>query len=1222
MNVSARPPTVACPPQARANVTRKGLRRALRYSGVTTTVAGHAARPRPTSLQWSARDVHAMACAMTNKRRAMGWAVVLVGATAMGCTGRADSRDRQGIEARQAALTLQATFAPTDDVSISDHNGGVTETAGELMVWDLTGSDPYKEEALIRFGNLSLPAGATVTSATLTLTFDNWSTGFSVLGRYLNKSWNPAAVGWFNRDTGTPWASPGASGSGTDVLASPTFVVSGFSGSGVEVKTVALDPSVVQGWLNNPASNQGVLLTNQNTNAVTRIYSAEDTATPSRAPVLTVNYTTGGGCLSSGPGQWQNTSFATSANAFTVTFDATPSASPTDAAFGLSLGAASSFTQLATIARFNSSGTIDARNGGSYAATTSVSYAANSTYHFRMVVDVAAHVYALYVTAPGGAEQTVGTAFAFRTEQASVSSLNNWAVTVDPAAQGTLNVCNVSVSNSGTGTGGVGGGTGGAGGTGGNATGGSSGGAGGAGGNQPPTVGQHPRIWLDPATLSSLRAKAQAQDTAWTNLRDKCNSYNGGTVRPPDLNEYSAPDIGEGYQGEAYFGALMNVALCYQIGKGLSPPDANLTAWINKGNAILSVMSGFTNYARDDGFGIRFYGTGLALGFDFLYGDLTPAVKTQVIGALNGWLSYFTGSGFCHGHPHGNYFAGYYAAKAYAALAVAGDDNALSATWWTHFLKTLHYGGPGALTDANNDAHTGVQQYYARFLAGGGWSEGWGYGGLATSNMALPALAVKTATGTDLIRDPAAPFPYPLANGLHMIEFTWPSRMMLDDRDTLRAGNLGTSFPARPSSLALVVTASMLTRWNDALAPQFHAFAREVRGLVGSSAPWSDFLFWDNAGAESRYDTLPRSYLAGGLNVAAMRSDWSTTATWASFRASSYVDCGYAGEQLYDAGGLAIVKGGTPLLANATGVLMTTYPGSVGTPTYETPVLDDISGNRTLYNTFANGTGRQVQVIADRAPAPLPQVTKFEDGGGYVRMRGENLQVVYESATKITSWTRDVVFVRPSAFVVYDRTTVADTTGDQRMRWHLMFTPRQVSSPAPADGTTRYEVTNPDAGFLGAVTAVLPARAPTQLIDVYGSHKIFRLEVRPAAAATAQTWLTVFDTAASPGAAASLTSSTNVKAVIVPGTAGNSVAVFGAGAAGTTISGVITLSEPAATTKLVVTDLAPSTSYAVTASVAGSSHNVTIQPGTGFTTTANGTLYVNVATSGAVSAGL
>ncbi len=66
------------------------------------------------------------------------------------------------------------------------------------------------------------------------------------------------------------------------------------------------------------------------------------------------------------------------------------------------------------------------------------------TYKFRMVVNIPAHTYSTYVTPAGGTEQTVGADYAFRTEQSTVTHLNNWGIIVDTTGgTGTNTVCNV-----------------------------------------------------------------------------------------------------------------------------------------------------------------------------------------------------------------------------------------------------------------------------------------------------------------------------------------------------------------------------------------------------------------------------------------------------------------------------------------------------------------------------------------------------------------------------------------------------------------------------------------------------------------------------------------------------------------------------------------------------------------------------------------------------------
>lgn len=135
---------------------------------------------------------------------------------------------------------------------------------------------------------------------------------------------------------------------------------------------------------------------------------------------------------------WQNTPFDAQAGGFAIEFDATPYGANLDAVAGVSDGAASSFTGIAAIVRFNSSGTIDARNGDSYSAVNAITYAASTTYRVRLEVNVPAHTYSAFVNG-----QTLAENFAFRTESQGVDSLNRWTV---GSASGALRTCLVGIA--------------------------------------------------------------------------------------------------------------------------------------------------------------------------------------------------------------------------------------------------------------------------------------------------------------------------------------------------------------------------------------------------------------------------------------------------------------------------------------------------------------------------------------------------------------------------------------------------------------------------------------------------------------------------------------------------------------------------------------------------------------------------------------------------------
>jgi len=148
-------------------------------------------------------------------------------------------------------------------------------------------------------------------------------------------------------------------------------------------------------------------------------------------------------CLTSA-GAWQDSTIPSQTSPFEAQFDAMPSTANMDGVAGLSNGAAADYTSLAAIVRFNSAGTIDARNGGAYSAAATILYTAGATYHFRLDVNLPSHTYDIYVTPAGASEQLLGRGFTFRTEQAAVSVLNNWDVYADV---GSATACNLAIAS-------------------------------------------------------------------------------------------------------------------------------------------------------------------------------------------------------------------------------------------------------------------------------------------------------------------------------------------------------------------------------------------------------------------------------------------------------------------------------------------------------------------------------------------------------------------------------------------------------------------------------------------------------------------------------------------------------------------------------------------------------------------------------------------------------
>ena len=745
----------------------------------------------------------------------------------------------------------------------------------------------------------------------------------------------------------------------------------------------------------------------------------------------------------------------------------------------------------------------------------------------------------------------------------------------------------------------------------------------------------HPRIFLDPTTLSTLRQRATAGTPEWKTLRDKCNLYLTGTVEWPDGDDYpEGGSIGEGYQGDGYFPALLNVGLCYQVALAVSPSDA--AKYGAKGADILTKMSApsgahMPDPLRDSGYGIRFYALGMAVGFDWLYPALPADVRSRVVVALNTWITAFESGAFERDFPQGNYFAGYYAAKGVAALATE-DDNSQAPAMWNDWLMTLH--------------GSKAQPYYAANLSGGGWPEGWNYGPIGTLNMAWPVLAAKTAKGLDLIGDANAPFTFPLTSAQFITHFAWPDLLSIEDSCALYDSDNPT--PTHP--FLYTAEAGLLERWGAPFAPYAHSFARAVRAAQqpapsGFDWEWINFLFWNEAAPESDYRTLPLSYYAPGIETAAVRSSWEKDAVWAQFKAGPYTNFPENGEEYFDKGSLAIMNGAAAFVVNAPGALLRNTPGTGDGSRYYDKVYNDIFGDnskRDLFNVFSTdrprpwGQGNYLRSDGNRAG-----MSRFEDGGAYVYMQGTHLEGNYprnpDTARTITSWSREVVYLRPGTFVVYDRTEVTDSSVRQWTQFHLRRRP--VRAAPAAAGVNRWDV-GTGAAYAGTVQTVFPLGHADSIVDVFGGHKVYRIEIRnsPAPGATQAYWLTVFDAAATPAGVSPARRMSaldrNVEAgavsgVLLQGALVNRVVLAtGAGSAGPSgargpVNGQIRYVIPDKVTTHVVTGLPANKSYSLTvARTRGPSLVVSLDhqgSGTEVTTTNAGVLFFRTSGSGKVA---
>ena len=146
------------------------------------------------------------------------------------------------------------------------HNSGST-----LLKWDIS----------------SIPAGSTVESVEIEIEVFNVSSGPYELYE-VKRSWVEAGASWNNYSVGNPWETAGAQGAGDRGSTALGAIVAGVTGPSA-VTLNAAGVALVQGWVDNPSTNQGLIAAN---GAVTNglDFRSREYARATLRPKLTIVY--------------------------------------------------------------------------------------------------------------------------------------------------------------------------------------------------------------------------------------------------------------------------------------------------------------------------------------------------------------------------------------------------------------------------------------------------------------------------------------------------------------------------------------------------------------------------------------------------------------------------------------------------------------------------------------------------------------------------------------------------------------------------------------------------------------------------------------------------------------------------------------------------------------------------------------------------------------------
>jgi hypothetical protein len=663
-----------------------------------------------------------------------------------------------------------------------------------------------------------------------------------------------------------------------------------------------------------------------------------------------------------------------------------------------------------------------------------------------------------------------------------------------------------------------------------------------------PVISSHPRLMLTSADRARLLARVSADEPAWTALRAQADVLSGYSIDPYIYDRRAQePDntIFYDYQGSGWFEAAVPLALAYQM-TGDSRYSDKLAALADEMIGAQSrpennPPAGLPPLEPDNYYPTRYLGPTAALIYDWCYDALGAARRAQLVALMNAYFDDIRANAYqANTSADGNYFGGHLTAAGFMGYATAGDNpRAAEMIDWAR----IRFDGTGSTlvpADEVPDAHFdqlfdgGIHPLLATGyngpadLAGapfkGGFDfQGWSYGSGDYDRIIDYLLAVKSATGEDLI-------------GAHR---DWFSQILRAEKEALLpdrfgidpcgdwGGNYGATVPlSLPARLA-----HLLAGTPDGPAAQgffstdIDRSGRYEDGFAFGLSEWEDFFFSDSSRPASPM-TLPPYYTgfgpvypAGGTTNGAipyflMRSDWGPGAAWASAAMGTQW---YDDHQHSNAGHIEIARGSDFLLVDASQWMGDAgSSGLVGGCTEE----DNAAPANTLffddYGDFMHGGP---QYVGGQGYWGLDQVGADELTPAYSYVRSDLTTAYNRSADpadqagrKLDHFVRSILYLRPAGvFLVMDDAEALPSSnprGPYRMhlRWHLPNVPSISGDTARVDqGSSRlYLRTLLPAG--ASIVAVDESNNPDNSdpsLDYYFNSGTWRLEVsEPGALAT------------------------------------------------------------------------------------------------------------------------
>lgn len=246
---------------------------------------------------------------------------------------------------------------------------------------------------------------------------------------------------------------------------------------------------------------------------------------------------------------------------------------------------------------------------------------------------------------------------------------------------------------------------------------------------------------------------------------------------------------------------------------------------------------------------------------------------------------------------------------------------------------------------------------------------------------------------------------------------------------------------------------------DDALHQAIHAFNETTPRVASGSNAYKDFLWRDTSVTKGRIDSLPLSHFSPGPGFVYARSSWEEDATHFFFKAGDrftahqHLDNGhfliYRGSELAGDGGHYEEFGSVHdvnyhLRTIAHSTLLVHDPAEKWPAIRAGKVTGNDGGQHHAWPHHNGAVGDPQEWERDRALYDIADITSFRDGGSWMHVAAD-LTRSY-SMNKLSKFVRQIVFLRPATFVVFDQ--VSATRADFKKTWLL----QAMSEPAREDG--------------------------------------------------------------------------------------------------------------------------------------------------------------------------